>query len=295
MNRCLLSFSLLLAVAASALAQANSVSVDVFLEQTQFLANEELKVAVRITNLSGQKLQLGADPDWLTFVVESREKPLIEKVGDPDVTGAFALESSLTATKRVDLAPYFRLSEPGRYKVTARVKIAQWNSTIFSQAKTFDILRGTQLKEIQFGVPPSEAAVGKPPEVRKYVLQQADYLNGMKLYVRITDLTGGRTYKLLPVAKMLSFSRPEAQLDRFSNIHVLHQVAQRSFSYCAMNPNGQIIARQTHDFADTSRPRMQMDKEGRIAVHGGMRRISETDLPPSDDSDPVTNTNVKQP
>src|ERR1017187_5062430 len=49
------------------------VSVDLGLDQEQFLPNEAVRLAVKITNRSGQPVHLGADASWLTFSVESQE------------------------------------------------------------------------------------------------------------------------------------------------------------------------------------------------------------------------------
>src|SRR5256885_12627504 len=89
------------------------VSVEVTQEQQQFLSGESLKVAVRITNLSGQDLQLGADEDWLRFAVESRDGIVVPKLGEALVAGAFVLPSSKVAIKPVDLAPHFALLQSG--------------------------------------------------------------------------------------------------------------------------------------------------------------------------------------
>ena len=283
---------LLLVAVVHGFAQTRSVSVEVVLEQEQFLPNEEIRVAVRITNFSGQPLHLGKENDWLTFFIESRERAIVEKYGNPPVTGEFTVDSSMTATRRVDIAPFFDVQKPGRYQLVARVKLSQWNEEIVSPIKNFDIARGSKLKELEFGVPQQTASA---PEVRKYILQKADYLKEMKLYVRVTDATEARTFKVFPLARMISFGRPEAEVDRFSNLHVLHQISQRSFNYCVVNPDGQIITRQTHDYHGDSRPRLQMTDEGRIIVHGGLRRVTENDLPPAETPTSSTITNAEQP
>jgi hypothetical protein len=101
----------------SAVAASAQVTVEVTQEQQQFLPGEELKVAVRITNLSGQTLYLGGEEDWLSFALESREGVVVPKTGEAPVLGEFALESSKVAIKRVDLAPYFTLTRSGAYQV----------------------------------------------------------------------------------------------------------------------------------------------------------------------------------
>ncbi len=273
---------LLLSIVAtcSARSQASSVSIDVSLEHDQFLPGEEIRVVVRVTNFSGQPLELGKDNNWLSFSVESREKHILEKYGNPEVTGVFTLESSMTATKRANITPFFNLQKPGRYEVSVRVRLPQWNLEVPSRPVTFDVVRGTKLREIQFGVPPLEEERDLAPEIRKYILQQAEYRKEMKLYIRLTDASEANTLKLFPISKMASFSKPEAQLDKFSNLHVLHRSGQNSFSYCTMNPFGQILTLNRYDFLGDSRPRLGFDEAGRISVRGGSKVVTDNDVPP---------------
>src|SRR6185369_15636390 len=91
-----------------------AVSADITMEQEQFLPSERLPVAVRISNRSGQTLHLGADANWLVFNVESADGFVVVKNAEVPVDGAFDLESSQVAIKRVDLQPYFGLMRPGR-------------------------------------------------------------------------------------------------------------------------------------------------------------------------------------
>ncbi|MFN7138202.1 MAG: hypothetical protein ACK4UN_02565 [Limisphaerales bacterium] len=265
----------------SARGQASSITVQVSLDQEQFLPYEEIRVAVRIVNLSGQTLELGKDNSWLSFHVESRDKFFIERYGEPDVTGVFTLESSMAATKRANITPHFNVYRPGHYTVSAKVRIPEWNIEVSSRPISFNIVRGTKLREIQFGVP----AIGEErgaPEIRKYILQQAEYRKEMKLYIRLTDANEVKTIKLYPIARMMSFSRPEVQVDRFSNLHVLHQSGQHMFTYCTMNPYGQILTLHRYDILGATKPRLTVDESGRISVRDGSRVYTDSDLPPVD-------------
>ena len=255
------------------------VTVEVTLDQDQFLPAETIVAAVRIANRSGQTLLLGGTPDWLTFSVEAREGLIVPKMDEVPVTGEFVLESSKVATKRVNLTPFFRLTKPGRYSVAASVRIQPWDKEFSSTPKAFDIIQGTKLWEQDFGVPPPAGAETTNPEVRKYALQQANYLKQLRLYLRLTDAAESRTLRLFSLGAMVSFGRPEPQVDQQCNLHVLFQTGARSFSYCVVNPDGQVIVRQTYDYANT-RPRLQVDSAGRFSVTGGARRVTADDLPP---------------
>jgi hypothetical protein len=278
MNALGLWLVLLVATLASATAQ---VTVEITTDQDQFLPAEALPLVVRITNRSGQDLKLGQEPDWLTFSVEARDSQIVPKLGDVPVEGNFVLESSRVATLRVDIAPYFVLTRAGRYTVTATLRLKEWNRSVTSQAKGFDIVLGARLWEQEIGVPDSSGETNATPEIRKFVLQQANYLKSqLRLYVRLTDASGTRTFKVVPIGPVVSFARPEPQVDKFSNLHLLYQDGPRSFSYTVLNPNGETIARRTYDLGD-KRPRLQPDAEGKILVMGGVRRPTSRDIPPS--------------
>jgi hypothetical protein len=252
------------------------VTVEVLLDQEQFLRDESLPVKVRVVNRSGQTLRLGQDNEWLDFVVQDTQGHILGKLSDVPVKGEFTLESAEMATRLVDLMPHFEFDQPGRYQVTATVRIAAWNAETTSKAKNFEIVRGTKLWEQEFGVPTDSGA----PEVRKYALQQANYRKQLKLYVRLTDADENRAFGVWPLGLLVSFSRPEAQIDKSSHLHVLFQTGARSFAYAMLDPHGTMLLRQTHDYAET-RPSLRTDEAGKIYVVGGQRRFASNDLPPS--------------
>lgn len=266
------------------------MTVEVTQDQDQFLQGESMPTAVRVTNRSGQTLRMGENEDWLSFSIELYDGPVVAKTGDVPVKGAFSLESSQVATKRVDLAPYFAPMVPGRYVALATVHVKEWNRDVSSAPRYFNVIEGTRLWEQEVGVPGTTGSSNAVPELRKYMLQQANYLRQqVRLYLRITD-TYGKTYRVFPVGGMVSFSRPEAQVDRFSHLHVLYQDGPGRFKYSAFDLDGNLLARQTYDYTGT-RPRLRMDDDSIISVFGGARRISSSDVPPpafEDNLTPVT-------
>jgi hypothetical protein len=269
---------------------AAQVTVEVTLDQDQFLPSESLPAAVRITNRSGQSLRLGREPDWLTFSVQSHGTETVPKTTDVPVVDEFVLESSRVATKHVDLAPYFSLNRPGHYSISATVQIKDWNQRITSPPKNFDIIDGAKMWEQEIGVPNASGPTNATPEVRKFILQQANYLKAqLRLYVRLTDASGARTFRVFPIGPMVSFSRPEPQVDKFSNLHLLYQDGAHTFRYTVINPDGEILARRIYDYVD-KRPRLQPDMDGKISVNGGVRRITPLDVPPSTPATPADET-----
>jgi hypothetical protein len=261
-------------------APAQVVTAQLSLEQEQYLPGERLPVTVSITNNSGQSLHLGADPKWLTFYVGSADDNFgVVRKSDPPVTGEFDLGSSEVATKRLDLAPYFVMTHPGRYRMTATVHIAEWNTDVASPALQFDIIDGVPLWSQDFGMPVPAGVTNQLPVVRKYILEEANYLRKqLRMYVLVSDQSGARILKVSAIGPMVSFSQPEAQLDRASNLHVIYQSGAQSFIYSVVNPDGNITQQEVYDYLGT-RPRLAVNDAGDIMERGGVRRVKSGELP----------------
>ena len=139
------------------------VNVELTLDQDQFLAGESIQVGVRITNFSGQTLVFGKEGDWVQFAIEGRNNYIVPSTGEVPVQGEFEVESSTVVTRRVDVAPYFALTRPGRYLVTATVNLKQWDKQLVTRPKTLDVIAGTKLWEQEVGL---STTPGQPPEAR---------------------------------------------------------------------------------------------------------------------------------
>jgi len=252
------------------------VTMELSLDQEQFLPGEALPVVVRITNRSGQTLVLGTDEDWLRFTVESRDIPVVIKNGEAPVKEKIVLESAQAAIKRVNIEPYFNLKTLGRYKVTATAMIKDWGQQIISAPVGFDIIHAAMLREIEFGVPLPPGVSNRPPEVRKYTLLQANYLKKLMLYFQLSE-GAGKINKVFPLGRILNMGLEDTQLDRLSNLHLLYQIGAHTASYMVLSPDGELIKRQTYEF--TAHPRLKYDEEGNIAVAGASRLPRPDDLP----------------
>jgi len=255
---------------------AAQVTVELSLDQNEFLPSESIPLAVKITNRSGQQLHLGADADWLTFNVEADDGFVVIKNAEVTVTGEFDLETSQLAIKRVDLQPYFSMTKPGRYRVIATLHIKDWGAQLASNPKPFDVITGAKLWAQDFGVP---TGTNTAPDARKYTLEQANYLKQqLRLYVQVSDTAEATVYKVSALGPMVSFAHPEAQVDRQSRLNVLWQTGAQMFSYAIVNPDGSVAAL---DFYDNffSRPRLTVNDDGDVVVLGGTRRAKPTELP----------------
>jgi hypothetical protein len=268
---------LCLGLAAFTFDSSAQVTVELSLDQQQFLPGEDMQVAVHVTNRSGQLLHLG-NSGWLTFFIQSDDGSMVVKKADPPVTGMFDLDNSEMAIKRVNLAPYFNLQRNGSYRVTVTLHIAAWNTDVSSAPQTFDLIYGAGLWSQSFGVPDPEMP-DQPPHVRKYALVEANYLKDrLRLYAQVSNESDGSIISVRALGPLISFSQPEAQLDRVSKLHVLWQSGATAFTHCVVNPDGKLVQQEIYDYV-TTRPRLSEDSDGNIFVRGGVLRAEPAEIP----------------
>jgi hypothetical protein len=280
MKRIFFIVGMALLTACAVQAQLNGVMASLQLGQEQYLPDEDLQLTVKIVNRSGQDVILGTENDWITFSVIGDDNFVCPKLGEMPAKAAFVLHSGEVGTRALNPTPYFDFHRPGRYHLTAHIKIPQWHQEIICHSVGFTVGTGSPLPNLgnlQFGLPLPPGATNMVPEVRKYSLLKVSYVDQLKLYFRLTD-SSNKTLRVYPIAGMTSFSDPEAQIDRYNNLHVLHQIGARAFNYSIINPNGQMVVRQTYDYG-RSRPSLRVNEDGRVFVGGGFRHYSPSDYP----------------
>ena len=250
------------------------VDLRVTLPQELYLPGESIEAAVRIANFTGRKVALGKVPGWLRFNVEAQENFVVNRVSEIPDSGEFTLDSSTRGTIRFDIQPHFELTRPGRYRLTATVKVSA-EEEFTSPPVVFEVIRGTKLWEREFGVP---EVAGETAPRRKYVLNQVTHMHELRLYIRVTDADENATLKTVPLGNLVSFGRPACSVDRQSRLHVLQQYDSENYRYHRIDPDGTLVERRTYQFGDR-RPELRMNEGGEVAVVGGERRRTANDLP----------------
>src|SRR5271169_1421845 len=190
--------------ASAAALSAQQVKVEMKLDQDEFIVGEAIPLTVRIVNYSGQTLRFG-DESWINYSVEALEGFVVMKTGEGPMAHNFEIETSKMATLHTDLQPYFTISQAGRYRLRAGVRIRDWDAELNADPVEFEIVRGVKLWEQEFGVPKATNAAAGEPEVRKYSLQKAMYLKHSRLYLRVTDHSEVKVIKVIPLGYVVSF------------------------------------------------------------------------------------------
>lgn len=261
-------------------AQPSSVQVDLVMEEDTFLPGEELPVGVRISNLTGRPITLGTTNNWLRFYIETKRGQTVDRLGDVPVAGEFSLESSKAGTKWWNLQPYFQFEQTGPHLIYAELRVPELGLHLTSEPASITIQPSRKMWEMPFGVPPKDSNATSQVEIRRYALQAATRLKERRLYARVTDEAESRIFKVVLLDRLLSFASPEQQIDAQSRLHVLFQTGGNVYTYCVINPDGDLAIRQQHKIAPGTRPRLVKEDNGDIAVRGGFRVPTSTDVPP---------------
>lgn len=259
------------------------VTVELEFDKDFYIADESMTASVRITNFSGRSLVFGQDNEWLKFLVEQEDGFLAKQKGVAPVVGEFEIPNASRGTRRVNLAPYYKMVLPGRYQVTASVFSQELDEVLQSSPAQVSIIRATTLWQKEFGIAVGEEEEKPSYEIRKYVLIRALNNDRLELYVRVASRDDSKVYGVFPVGNLVAFGSPEAQVDRQSRLHLLQQYGARSFRYLVVTPEGELKIRRRYDYAK-SRPRLVRSEQHGIAVLGGIWVRTANDLPPLPDS-----------
>lgn len=253
-----------------------------------FLTGEDLEVAVKVANFTGGPLTLGEQPDWLRFTVERTDSGVVNKLSEVEESGSFTLPQATVGTVRFNLTPHFALDRPGKYRVVAQAVTPKGPEVFTSEPLAFEIVRGVQLN------PDREVGVTLPDGTtarRKYLLQQVNFLRTVELYVRVTDAAESVNVKVARLGRIVTFDPPKWVVDRKSQFHVLHRVDANTSGYHVFQPDGTLVTREFYRFTRTT-PELRVNDEGEVAVIGGIRRLTASDIPASRTNrppEPVTN------
>jgi hypothetical protein len=210
--------------------------VDLSFPQQQYLAYEPIIAVVKISNVSGQTLHFKKDDNWLDFIMETKTGRIVPKDSEIPKQNDFSIQSGEVGILRIDIQPCYKAISPDRYTVVANVRIKGWDKVFSSEEKTFDIVTGIKIWEKEFGVPDGDDQT--LPEVKKYTLMLANFKDHLRLYFRLSNESEDKVYKMIYMGNLTSIGKPEANLDKFNNLHVLYQVGPKAFRYSVFSPEG---------------------------------------------------------
>ncbi|MFN2542367.1 MAG: hypothetical protein ABR514_09410 [Chthoniobacterales bacterium] len=250
----------LLLVVARAEAQ---LQVELQLKRLQYIAYEPITATLAITNLAGRDVDLhdAGSQAWFGFEITGSEGQPIAPVSTEFNQPPLRIEAGKKVTQRINISPLYSVHELGTYHVRAHVYFADLNKFFYSQGKVFQVTDARPIWQRTVGT--AEGGT------RTYSLLTNRFPDHTALYVRVEDKESGSVYATYSLGRTIAFDEPHAEIDRTSQLHVLHCAAPRVWAYSRIDPNGALLAHTS--FTETkTRPRLVHAEDGNVAVRGGM-------------------------
>jgi len=251
-----------------ATAARGQIQVDLKFKRLQYIAYEPVVATVAITNLAGRDIQLrdANGQSWLGFEVTGNEGQPIAPLNAENAEPPLKIEAGQRLTRQIDLGPLYPVHDFGAYHVRTHVYFADLGKLFYSGTGVFEVTDARPIWQQTVGIPTGVAAAG---EVRTYSLLTNRFPDHTSLYVRVQDKDTGVVYATYSLGRAISFEQPQAEIDRTSQLHVLHCAAPRAWSYSRIGLNGQLLEHSS--FMETkTRPRLVHSGDGEVAVRGGL-------------------------
>ena len=244
-----------------------------------FVQHEPIHVDVFIGSNHSKAIILGDKDGWIRFSVRNGRGFPVNQVGRPPRGNLFVLSSGKKLTKGINLAPYFDFSEPGEYTIQASITTSNWGKVRFESVPVkIQVVRARVMDVIRRGV--ASETPGELPEVRRYTLQTTRVKGKSHLFMRVSDdhEPSFVIYNVTPLGMMVHHAKPAFGLDRDGISHLFFQSHKQQYTYCMIDPFGELMRRQTY-ISDTNRPYMTKDVKGSFKIIGGRRVVAPTDYP----------------
>ena len=244
-----------------------------------FVQHEPIHVDTFIISNHNKAIILGDKEGWIRFSVRDGRGFPVNQVGHPPRGNLFVLSSGKKVTKGINLAPFFDFSEPGEYTIQATITTSNWVKVRFESVPVkIQVVRARVMDVIRRGV--VSETPGELPEVRRYTLQTTRVKGKSHLFMRVSDDhdPSFMIYNVTPLGMMVHQAKPSFGLDRDGISHLFFQSHKQQYSYCMIDPFGELMRRQTY-ISDTNRPYMTKDVKGSFKIIGGRRVVAPTDYP----------------
>lgn len=242
------------------------LQVDIKLKRTLYVSYEPILITVSMTNLSGNPLPLSDanDNHWFGFQIETLDGRPIAPRSLNYTNEPLVLEAGQKLSRTVNLTPLFPIGEFGGYRIRAAIYAATLKRFFNSPALNIEITDGRPVFQKTVGVPDGMPGAG---ETRNITVLTHRLPNSTQLYLRIENTKGGTVFCTHRLGRLVSYGTPEIILDKKNQVHVLQNVAPKSFLYSHIGLNGEVLERKTYSQI-VKRPILREGPDGKIQVIG---------------------------
>ncbi len=259
-----------LAVALAGLSVGESIEAQVKatlgMSKKEYIAHEPVVATVTLTNNAGRDLLIHTDGrttlNWLDFEIKNSRGTALSPLA-PLNFGAVTIPAGRSITKSVDLTGTFRVTEPGRFRCKAVIRLPGGAGQFVTNTAYFNVTQGRQVYSQRVGDP----ARGN---VREYRLSIHHTSRKSSLYVHLIDIRTGRTMQAFRMGNILTSKTPKATVDRVNNLHVLFLAAPSIYAHGTVTPDGRHLGTKYYNPAPGRKPALATFKNGEVVISGGI-------------------------
>ncbi len=256
------------------------IAVGVTLDRSQnrdkYLQYEPVWAEVSLRNNTGNSLVFdAASPDnRLEIQVETADGLRLDlRDKAVNLAGGLILGPGESRTLKVMLNSLYNLNNPGNYKVTASISHARLSNRYFSAPRVLQVVKGECVWSKDFGLP-AENPTAPIAERKVSILLFPDGRNDTYA-LQVEDSKS--VYGLVRLGPRFTGSKPQCDVDAFSNIHSLMLIRPRLMEYRVFDCN---LKQKQHRYiaVDEDNPVLRRDPDiGRILVVGGRTAVEGKD------------------
>lgn len=246
-----------------------------------YLLNEPVYMRLLMRNDSGRPLVFGGSKQLqgkLRFELTKANGELVpprdgEAPEFPPMvlgTGETSLEHFLVLNR------YYRIDEPGTYRLHFWVAHPQMPQAYKSNEVSFNVSRGIESWRLMAGEPDLLDSQ-KPVKTMYYTLIAVNKGARRMFYVRIED--DRRIYVQRPIGLEVGSEKIEKDVDGLSNLHLIVPLDPKLFQYIVMDLKGHIEKTEIYKKKDKYAPRLGRDeKRGTVFIVGGEKAVPGIDF-----------------
>lgn len=257
------------------------VNVELQFQRNTFLVDEPAQAILRITNMAGRDITLGANSGgepWCQIQVSAVRGDSPSPRRNNPVFPPLFLKAGETIARSVNVTEVYDMSLPGQYRVKASIVPPQGRNLIVTAPAYITVDPGKMIWNTTVGVPEGKTGAGG---TRTFSVIQLQRKEGIFLYAKLEDQEGGWRFPPYLLGRLLSAMHPQAQIDRDNNLYVFHAVNDDTYMLSQVDVDsgrsGQATYRSKTPRA--GRPSLQRQPDtGKLVIVGGIR-VKDTDLP----------------
>ena len=198
------------------------VQASLSMSKREYIAHEPVMATVTLTNNSGRDLLIHTEEEtrlnWLDFEIKNSRGTALSPLAAMNF-GAVRIPAGRSIAKSVDLTGAFRVTEPGRFRCKAVIRLPGRGGNFVTNTTYFSVTLGRQVYSQRVGDP----SLGN---VREYRLSIHNSARKSSLYVHLVDIRTGRNLQAFRMGDVIIDVPGGSNNHNYANVTLIVELAR---------------------------------------------------------------------